>query len=149
MGTYKLTAKAWSIPTGLFAGIAAALVVTAMGAGAAAWAILSGVISAGASGYCVMAVLLLSSAAGAAMAVGTIQRLRAQMCLATGGGYWLCLLLINALFFGGQYEGLGATAVMVLCGCVLVILLIPGSKNRAGRRRRKNRSGKLCTVHKR
>ena len=148
MGTYKLTAKAWPIPTGLLAGIGAALVVTAMGAGAAAWAILSGAISEGASGYCAMAVLLLSAVAGASVAMGTIQRLRLQVCLAAGGGYYLCLLLINAIFWGGQYEGFGATAAMVLCGCVLVILLTPGGQNRAGRRRRKNRTRKLCTVHK-
>ena len=148
MGTYKLTAKARSIPAGLLMGIAAALLVTAVGAAAAARAILGGHISEGASGYCAMAILLLASAAGASVASGTIQRLRAQMCMALGGGYWLCLLLINALFFGGQYEGFGATAAMILCGCALMILLTPGGKNRAGRRRRKNRTGKLCTLHK-
>ena len=148
MGTYKLTAKARSIPTGLLMGIGAALAVTAAGAGAAAWAILGGLISEEASGYCAMVILALASAVGAAVAAGTIQRLRVQICIAAGGGYWLSLLVINALFFGGQYDGVGATALMVLCGCVLVILLTPGGKNRAVRRRRKNRSGKLCTLHK-
>ena len=36
------------------------------------------------------------------------------MCLAAGGGYYLCLLAITALFFGGQYQGVGVTALMVL-----------------------------------
>ena len=89
------------------------------------------------SGYCAMAILLLASAAGSAVAEGTIQRLRIQMCLAAGGGYYLCLLAVTALFFGGQYQGMGVTALMVLCGAVLVILLAPGGKNRAGCRRRK------------
>ena len=148
MGTYKLTAKARSIPVGILVGIGTALVVTALGAVAAAWAILGGLFAEKASGYCAMVILLLASSAGAAVAAGMIQRLRGQICLAAGGGYYLCLLLINALFLGGQYEGFGATAAMILCGCALVILLTPCSKNRAGRRRRKNRSGKLCTLHK-
>ena len=70
MGTYKLTAKAMTIPAGLALGVGMALAVT-------------------------------------------------------------------AVFFGGQYQGMGVTALMVLCGSVLVILLAPGGKNRAGCRRRK------------
>ena len=148
MGTYKLTAKAATIPAGLLVGIVAAMAVTALGACGAAWAILGGIISEGASGYCAMVILLLASAVGATVASGMIQRLRGQMCMAASGGYYLCLLVINALFFGGQYKGVGATAAMILCGCALVIMLTPGGKNRAGRRRRKNRTGKLCSLHK-
>ena len=139
MGNYKLTAKARSIPVGLLMGIGTALGITAVGAGVTAWSILGGVFSEGASGYCAMVILLLSAAAGAAVTAGTIQRLRSQMCLAAGGGYYLCLLLITALFFGGQYAGMGVTALMVLCGCMVVILMTPGAKSKTGRRRRKRR----------
>lgn len=139
MATYKLTAKARPIPVGLLMGTAAALAVTAAGAGVTAWAILGGVFPEKASGYCAMVILLLSAAVGAAVAAGTIQRLRVQMCLAAGGGYYLCLLLIAALFFGGQHQGMGVTALMVLCGCVLVILLTPGKTSKTGKRRRKRR----------
>ena len=137
MATYKLTAKAMSIPAGLALGITVALAVTVIGSGAAAWLILRGILGEETSGYCAMAILLLASMAGAAVSAGTIQRLRAQMCLAAGGGYYLCLIAITALFFGGQYRGMGVTALMVLCGAVLVILLAPGGKNRSGCRRRK------------
>ena len=140
MATYKLTAKALGIPAGLALGVAVAAAVTGIGAGAAAWMILRGMIPETAAGYCAMAILLLASAAGAAVAAGTIQRLRAQMCLAAGGGYYLLLLAVTALFFGGQYRGVGVTALMVMCGTVLVILLAPGGKNRAGCRRRKKRA---------
>ena len=139
MGTYKLTAKAVTIPAGLALGVGAAMAVTLLGAGLAAWAILGGAIPEGVSGYLAMVILLLSSAAGSAVAAGTIQRLRAQMCLAAGGGYFLALLAVTAAFFGGQYQGIGVTALMVMCGSVLVILLAPGGKNRAGCRRRKKR----------
>ena len=137
MGTYKLTAKAMTIPAGLALGVATALAATGIGAGVGAWAILRGMISEGMIGYLAMMILLLSSAAGAAVAAGTIQRLRGQMCLAAGSGYLLSLLAVTAVFFGGQYQGMGVTALMVLCGSVLVILLAPGGKNRAGCRRRK------------
>ena len=140
MGTYKLTAKAMTIPAGLALGVGTALAVTWIGAGTGAWAVLRGMIREEAIGYLAMAILFLSAAAGAAVAAGTIQRLRAQMCMAAGGGYFLSLLAVTALFFGGQYQGMGVTALMVLCGSMLVILLAPGGKNRAGCRRRKKRA---------
>ena len=139
MATYKLTAKAMSIPSGLALGVIVALAVTVTGAGTAAWLILRGILVEGASGYCAMTILLLASIAGAAVSAGTIQRLRTQMCLLSGGGYYLCLMAVTALFFGGEYQGMGVTALMVFCGSVLVILLPPGSKNRSGYRRRKKR----------
>ena len=139
MTASKLTARAVGVPAGLFFGVSAALGITAIGAGTAAWAVLEGIIPETGVGCCAMVILVLASAAGASVATGTIQRLRAQMCLAAGGGYYLCLLAVTALFFGGQFDGMGVTALMVLCGSVLVILLAPGGKNRAGCRRRKKR----------
>ena len=139
MTASKLTTRAMTIPAGLLCAAGASLGVTLLGAGGAAWAVLRGIIPEKGTGYCAMVILLLASMAGSSVAAGTIQRLRTQMCLAAAGTYWLCLLTITALFFGGQYQGVGVTALMVLCGSGLVILLAPGSKNRAGCRRRKKR----------
>ena len=137
MGTYKLTARAMTIPAGLAVSMGAALALTAACSGLAAWLILRGLIPETAVGYLAMAILPASSAVAAIVAEGTIQRLRVQMCLAASGGYYLSLLAVTAVFFGGQYQGMGVTALMAACGSVLVILLAPGSKNRAGCRRRK------------
>lgn len=139
MTAYKMTARALSIPVGLLVSVGISLAVTSILSGASAWAILKGILEPEWAGYCAMVVLLASSAAGAAVATGTIQRLRAQMCLAAAGGYYLALLALTAMFFGGQYQGMGVTAAMILCGCVLVILLVPGTQNRAGCRRKKKR----------
>ena len=140
MAANKLTAKAVGIPAGIAMGVGAALAVTAAGSAASAWAILRGFVPEGRIGYYSMTILVLSAVAGSAVAAGSVQRLRAQMCLAAGVGYYLCLLAMTALFFGGRYHGMGVTGVMVFCGSVLVILLAPGSKNRAGSRRRRKRA---------
>ena len=140
MAANKLTAKAVSIPAGIAMGVGAALAVTAAGSAASAWAILGGFVPEGGIGYLVMIILLLSAAAGATVTAGSVQRLRAQMCLAAGVGYYLSLLTVTAVFFGGRYHGMGVTGVMVLCGSVLVILLAPAGKNRAGCRRRRKRA---------
>lgn len=135
----KVTGTAVSVPVGLALGALASLGLTGLLSALAAWLILNGRLPENSVGYCAMVILLLSSMAGAATAVGKIKRRRFQMGLASGGIYYGSLLAATALFFGGIYDGMGVTALMVLCGCALVILLAPGGQNRAGCRKRKKR----------
>ena len=135
----KVTGTAMSIPAGLALGVLVSLGITAAASALAGWMILGGRLPENSVGYCAMAILLLSSAAGAAVAMCKIRRLRFQMGMASGLLYYGCLLLMTALFFGGQYRGMGVTALMVFCGCTLVILLGPGRQNRAGCPKRKKR----------
>ena len=136
----KVTGTAVSVPAGLILGTAVSLGITAALSALAAWLILGGTVPEAGTGYCAMVILLLSAAAGSATAIRKTKRLRLRMGLAAGGIYWVCLLAATALFFGGRYEGIGVTALMVFCGSMLVILLAPGQQNRAGCRKRKKRS---------
>ena len=71
---------------------------------------------------------------GAWVAWKKIKRLRLQVCLISGGIYYLMLLGMTILFFGGQFCGMGVTALMVACGSILPIL--GGfSKGRGGKHR--------------
>ena len=135
----KVTGTAVPIPVGLALGAVVSLGITGMLSAISAWLILTGRLAENAVGYCAMVILLVSAAAGTATAIGRIKRLRLQMGLAAGGIYYGCLLAAAALFFGGIYDGMGVTALMVLCGSGLVILLGPGGQNRAGCRKRKKR----------
>ena len=135
----KVTGTATTIPMGLTLAALVSLGITAALSALTAWLILGGALRENAVGYCAMGILLLSSAAGALTAINRIKRLRFQMGAASGAVYFICLIIITALFFGGIYDGVGVTALMILCGCGLVILLGNGGQNRAGCRRRKNR----------
>ena len=131
--------RASSIPEGLAAAAGVSLGLTVMGSGVTAWMILRGSFPHGWAGYCAMVILLVSAAAGALTAASRIRRLRAQMCLASGGIYYGCLLAITALFFGGQYQGMGVTALVVFCGSAVVMLLSGGGKTGRTHRRHKIR----------
>lgn len=135
----KVTGTATTIPMGLTLAALVSLGITAALSALTAWLILGGTLPENAVGYCAMGILLLSAAAGAVTAISRIKRLRFQMGVASGAIYFVCLLIITALFFGGIYDGVGVTALMILCGCGLVILLGNGGQNRAGCRRRKKR----------
>lgn len=131
--------RASSIPAGLALAAAVSLGITGAGSVVTAWLVLRGSFPPGWAGYCAMVILLLGSITGAATAVSRIRRLRMQMSLAAGAIYYLCLVSITALFFGGRYQGLGVTGLIIFCGSGLVILLGPGGKNVGDRRRRKIR----------
>ena len=92
-------------------------------------------------GYGAMGILVVSALSGALTAWSKIKRLRMQVCLLSGGIYYLALLGMTMLFFGGQFRGMGVTALMVACGSVLAIL--GGfSKGRGGKPRYRRRGSR-------
>ena len=80
-------------------------------------------------GYCTVAVLLISVIAG--NKIGTSKcdnKTVTSVCLGTA--YLAILLILTAIFFGAQYQGLGVTIIIVLVGCVLAAMTGKnGSKN--------------------
>ena len=137
MKKHGYSGRASTIPAGLAIAAATSLGVTAIGSSVTAWLILSGYFPVEWAGYCAMFILLFSAASGAGIAIARIQRLRLQMCLASGGLYYLCLLLTTAFFFGGQFRGMAVTGLVIFAGCGAVILLAPGEKKKRRPRRHK------------
>jgi putative membrane protein (TIGR04086 family) len=119
----KVTGKAMPMVAGLAVGVALSIGITMVLAGLTAHFVLSETISENAIGYAAMAALYLSAALGSLIAARMIKRRRMVVCLATGGIYFLTLLGMTALFFGGQYQGIGVTALVVLGGSGTIGLL--------------------------
>ena len=119
----KVTGTASSMPVGFTMGTLASLIVTFAGAALSGYLISREVLEESSIGYCAMVLILLSAVLGAAIAVGRIKRRRVFVCAISGVIYFGILLSMTALFFGGQYQGTGVTALLVLGGCTLVALL--------------------------
>ena len=128
----KVSGAARGIPGGLGLGLLVSLVITFAGAAVTAWLIVAEKIGEGTTGYAVMLILALASVLGALVAVNFVKRLRLQVCMLTGGCYYLTLLAMTALLFGGQYQGMGVSAVIILAGCALVAFL-PTKNRRMGK----------------
>jgi len=131
----KPTGRASALPAGLAWGAMAALTVTLLGAFLTAKMIDLGVVEWSESGYCVMVIVPTAAWAGALTAAAKVKRRRLLVMLGTGASYMGMLLMITALFFGGQYSGVGETSLLILCGSLLGIFTPIGRKN--GRNRRK------------
>ena len=129
----RVSGTAKSMPGGVGLGVAVSMVITVAGAAVLAWLILSERMAQGAVGYGSMVILVLASLAGCLTACGAVRRRRMMVCGITGAGYYLGLLMI-ALLFGGRFQGMGVTALMVLLGGAIAVILGLAGKGSGGRR---------------
>lgn len=133
----KPTGRAVSIPAGLTLGCISALLWTMAGVMLIAKLIDSEVIQETAIGYGASAILITASLLSSVLAFHKIKRQRVLICMAAGGTYFLSLLGITALFFGGQYQAVGVTAALVLAGSGTAVLLGVAPRGGKGHRRYK------------
>lgn len=134
----KVTGKATSIPAGLATGGAVSIGVTLIMSAIAGWLVYSGRLAEKNIGYCAMAILICSSLLGAAISAKKVKRRKLIVCGASGLIYYTILLVTTALLFDGEYQGMGTTALVVLCGCgtaALLGILQGRGAGRSGRRR--------------
>ncbi len=137
----KNSGRASSIPAGLALGTAVAMGITILGAVLLGRMVASETMLWENVGYGIMGILFVSSYFGTYISCGRTKRMRLIVTVATGGLYFTVLLMITALFFGGQYEAVGITAAMILAGCG-TFFLIGNSAGRGGKgKRSKKRYG--------
>ena len=123
-----------SMPAGLAIGAAISIGWTILWAAVLAKLIDTEALDENAVGYGAMLILLTASFIGALLSGGRIKRQRVLVSMASGGIYYLVLIGITALFFGGQYTGMGVTALLVLAGSTCAMLLAAGE--RGGKKRK-------------
>lgn len=132
----KRTGRALSIPEGLIYGVCMSIGITLAGISLAAKMIEGELLEESAIGYAVMIILLLASCAGAMIAQSKIKRRYLLVSSLSALIYAAVLLCITAIFFGGQYEAVGVTVLLILGGCTLAVLLKMGPGRGAKRRKR-------------
>ncbi len=114
-------------------GIFGSLILTFLGAALLAYLIGKGSVMQSGISFGCMIILAASSSFGAFLASGLFKRRKLMVCGITAAGYYLSLLAMTAMFFEGQYNGLGITAIMVLLGAgtaLLPVLLGKGKKTK-------------------
>jgi len=69
-----------------------------------------------------MIILILGAFTGSKVSYIKIKRQKIVVSLLSGAVLYMILLSITALFFGGQYSGVGETGLLILCGSTLSII---------------------------
>ena len=131
VSNHKVTGRTFSIPAGIALGTLGSMVVTIFLAALIAWMVKAEHLPPENIGYGIMLLLAIASFTGAWIAWNKIKRKRLMVCLLSGAAYFTVLLSMTALFFGGQYAGVGETALMILCGCLLRAMWTGHTKSRA------------------
>lgn len=98
-------------------------------------------------GYGIIVILLTASVMGTKAACVMIRRRKLMLCIIAAVLYWLSLLMTTALFFGGQYDGIGVTGIVIFSGSAIVCLgeLKKDARQKTGLpgRKRKNNQYKI------
>lgn len=119
----RRTGTTTTIPAGIGVGILMSIAVTLMGVACIAWLLNTERLPEERIGYAAMVVLALGTFAGSWTAVYRTKRLRLQVSLLSGSSYFLLLLAITALFFGGRYQGVGTWLIIIMIVSVAVAFL--------------------------
>lgn len=139
--SHKATGRALSMPAGFAIGICLSLGTTLILSALLAKLISTEKLEWEKIGYGIMIILLLTSIIGAKSTCMMTKRRKLVCCMCTGLLYWLSLLMITALFFGGQYSGMGVSGLIILCGSTIVCL-----QELRGERGRKTNSRRGMTM---
>ena len=138
----KVTGRALSAPASFGIGICFSLGITLILSIILAKLISSEKLEWSNVGYGIIAILLISSVIGSKITCVALKRRKIMSCLISGVLYWLGLLMITALFYGGQYSGIGVTGVIILCGSAAVCLQELKADNGKGTPSMKGKAGK-------
>lgn len=114
--------KAVSIPKGLVMGNSISLGLTLLLSLALAGLISQERLAWSQVGYGILAILFISALLGTAVSVKAVKRQRLMIAMGSGLLFWATLIAITALFFGGQYDGMLVTGLIILAACGTVAL---------------------------
>lgn len=126
------TGRSVSMPRGLGYGVLSCLGMTVLGIAFLSKMVDAEKISWETIGYGVMVILFGSAFLGAKIACNSIKRRYFLVCLCLGIVYFACLMMITGLFFGGQYQAVGETGLLILGGSISAMLLRIRKKGRRG-----------------
>ncbi len=119
----KVSGTTSGIPTGILYGVLLSIAITFAGIAILAYLVSEEMMAQENIGACAVITIMVSAAAGAILTAAKVKRMRVQMCLASSAGYFVVLLAITAVFFGGQYSGVGITGATMLVGIVCAVLI--------------------------
>ena len=124
---------------GLLYGLLLSLAVTVSGGGILAKLVETETLEESGIGYGVMIILILAAYTGAIFSFYRIRRKRLPVCLAFGTAFLGILLVITALFFDANYQGIGVKALLIYCGSLLGAMPV-FRENRGGKIRKIKRA---------
>ena len=124
-----------SIPVAILFAVIVSLLVTVLGSSVVSFLIHHELIQETAMVYGVIILLLASSYAGGVTGYGKAKEKRLLVSMLSALFYFLILMAMTAIIFGGKYSGIGVTGMVIFCGAALAAL--PKKERSRGGKRHK------------
>ena len=131
------TGRSPNLPKAVGAGVLTALTAAFLGAALLAKLVDMELLKMENLGYGILVLHLLSVFLGAGSAMVRGGHRASAAGGITGAGYYLVLLLVNGLFFGGSYSGLGVTLLLTVLAVGAAMLTHRQGRGRGRRKRYK------------
>ena len=140
----SVTKKAVRLPAGIGIGVAVALAITMLGAVIVTFMLAGENLAVGSATFAIIPVQFLAALCGSTAATMCIGKHKMQVSLITAGMYLLSLLASNAIFFEGEYVGVGGSILVVaLAGVAAAFIGNGGAKSLKGKHKF-NLNGKIA-----
>lgn len=124
----KHNEKAKSVPAALMISASVSIILTLLLSAFIAYGLNTEYISWEQAGYWIMGMLLITSFIGCKYTISALKRQKIVVSALSGILYWGILLLITALFFGGDYDAEWVTAGVIMAGSGCAVLLTKTSR---------------------
>lgn len=117
-----INGRASSFATGLFWGGVISALITILMSVITAKIIQSEIIREGKVGYCIMLILFLAAYSGAIVSCKQIKRRFLMVSVSSAFIYILLLMMVTALFFGGEYTEILPASLIIFAGSICAFL---------------------------
>jgi len=118
----KLTGRAASIPKGLAIGSGWAIIWTAICITAISFLVSKEFVAFEMIGYGVIFTLISASYICAKISCSKIKQKRLLVSIYAACIYFILLMIVNLLCFGGEYTAVGVTLLCVICGATVSLM---------------------------
>jgi putative membrane protein (TIGR04086 family) len=123
MGPKKTKGTATAVPLGVLWGAIISMLMTVISALILTWLTLNEITNQQKLGYCIMGSLLCAAILGSFVSTTLVKRRKLLICLMTGLTYYITLLGITALFFGGNFQGAAVKGLLIAAGSLFIGML--------------------------
>lgn len=131
VGKRKMSGQGVTIPAGIAIGVITSVAVMLMGALLISFLVMNETVPINGIGLGAMCVLVLAAAAGAWLATVLTRQKKLLVSGLTALIFYLVLLSITAVFFGGMFAGMCIVALMILLGAGATVLF--GLRKKSGK----------------
>ena len=136
----KVTGTALPMALGITIGVGSSILMLVLSVVFIARLIIGEKMPLSAIGYVIMAAHVLSVCMGGIIASAAFKHRKMVVCLIVSAMYYLVLVSCTAIFFGGQYQGMGITALVVAGAAGITGWFASREKNNGTKRYKKYRN---------